>query len=62
MYSGKSTLILNSMSISLLKGLLDTGFDINILVVWIMLTINSLVGCYTWFRRSRKSRNSPVKI
>lgn len=50
-----------SLSLSPIEGALSTGFDVNILIVWIMLAINSLVGCYTWFRRSREERHSPKK-
>lgn len=32
-------------------GLVGTALDINILIVWILFAINSLVGLYTWFRR-----------
>lgn len=55
-------LTVNILGIIMYSGVLDTGFDINTLLVWIMFAINSIVGCYTWFRRSRQTNASNGKV
>jgi hypothetical protein len=43
-------------------GFLGTTLDINLLIVWIMLTCNSSCGLYTWYNRwkNRKISSSIV--
>ncbi|CAF0898134.1 unnamed protein product [Didymodactylos carnosus] len=47
-------LVVNTMAIVMYSGLIETKLDINLLLVWIMLAINSLFGLYTWFMRWRR--------
>jgi hypothetical protein len=42
-------------------GLVHT-LDINILIVWIILTINSLVGLYVWFYRWKNPNKTPNNV
>ena len=52
MYSGKTNFVLSKKTnFSFRKGFLGTTFDINLLLVWIMLTCNSSCGLYTWYHR-----------
>ncbi|CAF3738630.1 unnamed protein product [Rotaria socialis] len=46
-------LITNIMAIIMYSGLIRTDLDINLLVVWNMISINSIVGLCTWFKRWR---------
>ncbi|CAF3656435.1 unnamed protein product [Adineta steineri] len=48
----------NIMAIIMYSGLLETKLDINVLIVWIMFTINSIVGLVIWFRRWKFSKNT----
>lgn len=41
----------NLTLILMYSGFLGTTFDINLLLVWIMLTCNSSCGLYTWYHR-----------
>ena len=57
MYSGECRETSDEMNVCAFSlGLLQTKLDINLLLVWIMLFINSVVGLYTWFVRWRKAR------
>ncbi|CAF1034204.1 unnamed protein product [Didymodactylos carnosus] len=48
-------LAVNVMNIIMYSGLLQTPLDINLLLAWIVSSIYTLVGLYTWFRRWKSS-------
>ncbi|UJR30939.1 hypothetical protein I4U23_018451 [Adineta vaga] len=48
-------LAVNIIAIIMYSGLLHTQLDINVLIVWIMFAINTLVGLCLWFRRWKYS-------
>ncbi|CAF1331047.1 unnamed protein product [Adineta steineri] len=54
--------VVNLMLIVMYSGLYEKNLDINLLLVWIMLTINSSCGLYTWFNRWKNSRHSSSTI
>jgi nicotinamide mononucleotide transporter len=65
MYSGKSILFFSSLPESFvffLKGFFGTTRDINLLIVWIMLTCNSSCGLYTWYHRWKNRKMSSSTI
>ncbi|CAF0850271.1 unnamed protein product [Rotaria sp. Silwood1] len=50
-------IFVNLMSIIMYSGCLGTTLDINQLLVWIMLTVSSSCGLYTWYHRWKNSRH-----
>ncbi|CAF0763666.1 unnamed protein product [Didymodactylos carnosus] len=49
-------LAVNLMAIVMYSGLFQTKLEINVLLVWVMLAINSFIGLYIWFMRWSKLR------
>jgi nicotinamide mononucleotide transporter PnuC len=47
-------ILVNCIQIAMFSGVGGFGIDFNVLCMWSMFLINSLYGCYRWFKESNK--------